>query len=150
MSEMKILLISTSALRILVVSKSYSKVYKWYSSGNAWITHSIRYYWAIVSLHITTIFKISGNTVVLYTSKVTPDKLLKRIMFSPTVTLSSFLSTSLYSLSLLLLRCCRRTHKRFISDMFCKIKLIASLQSPPSPSYSEPWSGKISFIIFNK
>lgn len=93
--EMKIVLISVSAFRELVVSRSCSRVYKWNSSGNAWITHSIKYCWAILSLHMTTISRILGNTTWLYISKVTPLRLLKRMMFSPTVTLSSFLSTSL-------------------------------------------------------
>jgi len=35
MREMKIFLISTSTLRLEVVSKRSSRVYKWYSSGKA-------------------------------------------------------------------------------------------------------------------
>ena len=39
----KILFISTFALRLAVVSNSCSNDWRWYSSGNAWITHSIKY-----------------------------------------------------------------------------------------------------------
>ena len=63
--EIKMFLISTSVLRLLVVSSNCSSVYKWYSSGKAWMTHSIKYCWASVSLHTTTMSRMRGSTICL-------------------------------------------------------------------------------------
>ncbi len=62
---MKIVFMSRSGLRVLVVSSNYSRVWRWNSSGKAWMMHSIKYCCAIVSLHITMISKILGSTIVV-------------------------------------------------------------------------------------
>lgn len=75
-------------------------VAKWNSSGNTWMMHSIRYSWAIASLHDTACSNMPGKMSRLYCDSPALSNCDSRTRFVPTNILNSSLSLSRRSLSL--------------------------------------------------
>ena len=71
----KIFLMSTLTFRLDFVLRSISRVCKWYSSRAAYMTHSMRYCYARVSLHTTKILRIRARQSACKLLKYKPQKL---------------------------------------------------------------------------